>query len=99
VDFKKENLRTLNPKPYPQIGMSRASEHTHLQRIVNLISCCWLAMSEQQQTQKNICNLRITQMTTKEDSFLDNTQSPKTQKHCEKQQPLNDNKKIAKEIC
>jgi hypothetical protein len=36
-DFKKENLRTLNPKPYPQIGMSRASEHTHLQRIINLI--------------------------------------------------------------
>jgi hypothetical protein len=37
VDFKKENLRTLNPKPYPQIGMSRDSEHTHLQRIINLI--------------------------------------------------------------
>jgi len=37
LDFKKENPRTLNPKPYPQIGMSRASEHTHLQRITNLI--------------------------------------------------------------
>jgi hypothetical protein len=37
LDFKKENPRTLNPKPYPQIGMSRASEHTHLQRIINLI--------------------------------------------------------------
>jgi hypothetical protein len=37
LDFKKENLRTLNPKPYPQIGTSRASEHTHLQRIINLI--------------------------------------------------------------
>jgi hypothetical protein len=37
LDFKKENLRTLNPKPYPQIGMSRASEHTHLQRIINRI--------------------------------------------------------------
>jgi len=38
-------------------------------------------------------------MTTKEDSFLDDTQSPKTQKSCEKQQALYDNKKIAKEIC
>jgi hypothetical protein len=52
VDFKKENLRTLNPKHYRQIGMFRASEHTHLQRIVNLIFRCWLAMSEQQQTPK-----------------------------------------------
>jgi hypothetical protein len=38
-------------------------------------------------------------MTTKEDSLLDNTQSPKTQKNCEKQQALYDNKKIGKEIC
>jgi len=38
-------------------------------------------------------------MTTKEDSFLDDTQSPKTQKNCEKQQALYDNNKIAKEIC
>ncbi len=38
-------------------------------------------------------------MTTKEDSFLDNTQSPKTQKNCEKQQVLYDNNKIGKEIC
>ncbi len=38
-------------------------------------------------------------MTTKEASFLDNTQSPETQKNCEKQQALYDNKKIAKVIC
>jgi hypothetical protein len=38
-------------------------------------------------------------MTTKEDLFLDNTQSPKTHKFFEKQQALYDNKKIAKEIC
>jgi hypothetical protein len=37
IGFQEGNLRTLNPKPYPQIGMSRASEHTHLQRIINLI--------------------------------------------------------------
>jgi hypothetical protein len=38
-------------------------------------------------------------MTTKEDSFPDNTQSPKTQKNCDKQLALCDKKKIAKEIC
>jgi hypothetical protein len=38
-------------------------------------------------------------MTTKEDSFINNTQSPKTQKKLWKQQASYDNKKIAKEIC